>query len=103
MPTRSSARSQQGRGPQLNDSANENKENARLNGNKTKGRAKLKSSKVYCSCRKGDDGSPMILCAECNEWYVFIRFGFNALFSEHRCQVSFQLHCIERERCRRNW
>lgn len=69
MPTRSSARSQPGQGAQLDDSAVENKENARLSGSKARGKAKPKT-KVYCSCRKGDDGSPMILCAECNEWYA---------------------------------
>eukprot|EP01114_Cavostelium_apophysatum_P017321 TRINITY_DN5119_c0_g1_i1.p1 TRINITY_DN5119_c0_g1~~TRINITY_DN5119_c0_g1_i1.p1 ORF type:complete len:379 (-),score=119.02 TRINITY_DN5119_c0_g1_i1:100-1236(-) len=24
---------------------------------------------IYCICRKRDDGSPMICCDECNEWY----------------------------------
>ncbi|KAJ3526469.1 hypothetical protein NM688_g8259 [Phlebia brevispora] len=27
--------------------------------------------KVYCSCKQPDDGSPMILCSECKEWYHF--------------------------------
>ncbi|KAK0188946.1 hypothetical protein F5146DRAFT_688014 [Armillaria mellea] len=30
-----------------------------------------KSKKVYCICRKGDDGTPMIQCAECTDWYHF--------------------------------
>ncbi|KAF9565828.1 hypothetical protein CPC08DRAFT_140809 [Agrocybe pediades] len=25
---------------------------------------------IDCICTKGDDGSPMILCAECKIWYV---------------------------------
>lgn len=24
----------------------------------------------FCICRKGDDGKPMVLCSNCNEWYV---------------------------------
>lgn len=27
-----------------------------------------KTRKMYCSCRQPDNGSPMILCSECNEW-----------------------------------
>ncbi|PBK99443.1 hypothetical protein ARMGADRAFT_503355 [Armillaria gallica] len=30
-----------------------------------------KSKNVYCICRKGDDGTPMIQCAECTDWYHF--------------------------------
>lgn len=26
---------------------------------------------VHCMCSMGDDGSPMILCAECKIWYHF--------------------------------
>ncbi|KAJ7760574.1 hypothetical protein B0H16DRAFT_1884744 [Mycena metata] len=26
---------------------------------------------IYCLCRKGDDGSPMVNCGECDEWYHF--------------------------------
>jgi hypothetical protein len=34
-------------------------------------RKSLRSSgPVYCSCQKGDDGSPMILCDECKLWCV---------------------------------
>ncbi|EKM81754.1 hypothetical protein AGABI1DRAFT_112005, partial [Agaricus bisporus var. burnettii JB137-S8] len=37
---------------------------------------KQKSSRpiktAYCTCTKGDDGSPMIRCAECKIWYHFI-------------------------------
>ena len=29
---------------------------------------------VYCICRKGDDGSPMIFCSHCQEWSVDIFF-----------------------------
>lgn len=25
---------------------------------------------VYCLCRKGDDGKPMVLCGACNDWCV---------------------------------
>lgn len=52
----------------------ENKENAKMNGGKAKGKAKprtaSKGSKVHCLCRKSDDGSPMIRCEECKEWCV---------------------------------
>ncbi|KAK0202607.1 hypothetical protein DFS33DRAFT_1341611 [Desarmillaria ectypa] len=30
-----------------------------------------KSEKVYCICRKDDDGTPMIQCTECTDWYHF--------------------------------
>ncbi|KAJ7504346.1 hypothetical protein B0H11DRAFT_1905589 [Mycena galericulata] len=26
---------------------------------------------VYCVCRKGDDGTPMVNCGECEDWYHF--------------------------------
>ncbi|KAJ3824385.1 hypothetical protein EV361DRAFT_927257 [Lentinula raphanica] len=29
------------------------------------------SDKVYCTCRKGDDGTPMIHCSQCNDWLHF--------------------------------
>jgi hypothetical protein len=35
-------------------------------------------AKVFCTCRKGDDGTPMVFCGECNEWLV-----------------SFNSHCLE--------
>lgn len=27
-----------------------------------------KVAEEFCICRKGDDGKPMVLCANCNEW-----------------------------------
>ncbi|KAI0705186.1 hypothetical protein BC835DRAFT_1314819 [Cytidiella melzeri] len=30
-----------------------------------------KTPKVHCSCSLPDDGSPMIHCSECKEWYHF--------------------------------
>jgi hypothetical protein len=48
----------------------------RLNGVKAELKPKTKvankARKMYCSCRQPDDGSPMILCAECKEWCVGI-------------------------------
>lgn len=32
---------------------------------------------VYCLCRKGNDGSPMICCSLCGEWYHFKCVGLN--------------------------
>ena len=29
------------------------------------------SEKLYCTCRKIDDGSPMVSCCECNFWFHF--------------------------------
>lgn len=26
------------------------------------------AAEVFCLCRKGDDGKPMVFCAECNDW-----------------------------------
>ncbi|KAJ7898426.1 hypothetical protein B0H13DRAFT_2664550 [Mycena leptocephala] len=34
-------------------------------------KSKTPTSAVYCLCRKGDDGSPMVNCGECEEWYHF--------------------------------
>lgn len=27
-----------------------------------------KSNEAFCLCRKGDDGRPMVFCAECHDW-----------------------------------
>ncbi|KAJ7155369.1 hypothetical protein C8R43DRAFT_1065913 [Mycena crocata] len=35
-------------------------------------RAKSPSPAIYCLCRKPDDGSPMVNCGECDEWYHFV-------------------------------
>jgi hypothetical protein len=32
--------------------------------------ASKKNAKMYCTCKKGDDGTPMVYCAECNDWYA---------------------------------
>ncbi|KAJ7180665.1 hypothetical protein C8R46DRAFT_1070186 [Mycena filopes] len=34
-------------------------------------RAKSPTPAIYCLCRKGDDGTPMVNCGECDEWYHF--------------------------------
>ncbi|KAF8892270.1 hypothetical protein BD779DRAFT_1511945 [Infundibulicybe gibba] len=34
-----------------------------------KSKAPIKA--VYCLCAKGDDGTPMVHCSECKEWYHF--------------------------------
>ncbi|KZT71960.1 hypothetical protein DAEQUDRAFT_706216 [Daedalea quercina L-15889] len=52
----------------------DNKENAKTNISKSKNkrpRTASKASKAHCLCRKPDDGSPMIRCEECKEWYVY--------------------------------
>ncbi|KAH8093285.1 hypothetical protein BXZ70DRAFT_392172 [Cristinia sonorae] len=63
------------------DSTPQDKENSTVHGNtiklppvsaKPKPRSsKPRAPKVHCLCKKPDDGSPMILCSECNEWYHF--------------------------------
>ncbi|EMD38932.1 hypothetical protein CERSUDRAFT_104220, partial [Gelatoporia subvermispora B] len=70
MTSRPTGRTRQSR---ASDAASpHNKENATINGEKTRGKAKPRvEGKVYCSCRKPDDGTPMILCAHCKEWYHF--------------------------------
>ncbi|KAI0708842.1 hypothetical protein C8T65DRAFT_649641 [Cerioporus squamosus] len=47
------------------------KENVKMNGIQSKGRVTRKSSKAYCLCKKPDDGSPMIHCSACKDWYHF--------------------------------
>ncbi|CCM01815.1 uncharacterized protein FIBRA_03883 [Fibroporia radiculosa] len=53
----------------------DNKENTKIPATVAKGKSKprvaSKASQVHCSCRKPDDGSPMIRCEECKEWYHF--------------------------------
>jgi hypothetical protein len=45
------------------------KENDRYHTNaKVDGKARQSAAKLYCLCRKGDDGSPMVLCSECQDW-----------------------------------
>ncbi|KAJ6591535.1 hypothetical protein DFH09DRAFT_1273453 [Mycena vulgaris] len=34
-------------------------------------RSKSSTPASYCLCRKGDDGSPMVNCGQCEEWYHF--------------------------------
>ncbi|UZJ54489.1 hypothetical protein CBS101457_003809 [Exobasidium rhododendri] len=44
---------------------------------------------VYCTCRKGDNGKPMVSCAECNEWFHFKCVGLTkkvaATLAEYVC------------------
>ncbi|CDO75985.1 hypothetical protein BN946_scf184548.g2 [Trametes cinnabarina] len=51
--------------------AQDEKENVKMNGSSGKSRVTRKSSKVYCICKKPDDGSPMIHCASCKDWFHF--------------------------------
>ncbi|KAJ7765491.1 hypothetical protein DFH07DRAFT_1058909 [Mycena maculata] len=80
-----------------------------------KGRSKSKSQSekedkeeeadgnVYCVCRNGDDGSPMVNCGECDEWCVFssipairsasfsLRFRFVAT---HNLLFRYHFNCV---------
>ncbi|TBU36508.1 hypothetical protein BD309DRAFT_1013470 [Dichomitus squalens] len=60
-------------GPQTQDTAviSDNKENFRMNGSLGKVRATKRGAKIYCLCKKPDDGSPMIHCSSCKDWYHF--------------------------------
>lgn len=61
---------------QLHGADTSEKENIKTATSSTKSsaapkRPKSKSPKVaHCTCSRGDDGSPMIHCAECKTWYV---------------------------------
>lgn len=33
-----------------------------------KGKSKSEPNVTYCTCTKGDDGSPMVQCGECQTW-----------------------------------
>lgn len=35
---------------------------------KAKTKAAAAAKKVYCLCKKPDDGTPMVNCAECKDW-----------------------------------
>jgi hypothetical protein len=30
-----------------------------------------KVPEVFCACRREDDGTPMVYCGECQDWYVY--------------------------------
>ncbi|PIL25119.1 transcription factor [Ganoderma sinense ZZ0214-1] len=47
------------------------KENVNMNGSSGKARAAKRGAKTYCLCKKADDGSPMIHCSTCKDWYHF--------------------------------
>ncbi|KIJ65580.1 hypothetical protein HYDPIDRAFT_88457 [Hydnomerulius pinastri MD-312] len=38
---------------------------------KTTNDGKMKEKSNYCLCNQPDDGSPMVCCSACNEWYHF--------------------------------
>lgn len=48
---------------------NQDKRNS-LNGESKPLAKKRKKKHVFCSCRGKDDGTPMICCGQCREWYV---------------------------------
>lgn len=53
-------------------------------GSTGKGRAMstVSADKPFCTCKKGDDGTPMIYCTECKDWYVWFSgliFGYLSL------------------------
>lgn len=58
------------------DTSSTEKENAKAKnttktGKKQPARAngrKVNVKKDYCTCKKGDDGTPMVFCAECKDW-----------------------------------
>ncbi|KAJ7890537.1 hypothetical protein B0H14DRAFT_3081675 [Mycena olivaceomarginata] len=49
---------------------------------KSSKRAKSPTPAVYCLCRKGDDGSPMVNCGECDEWFHFACVNLSELNAE---------------------
>ncbi|OJT02887.1 hypothetical protein TRAPUB_6557 [Trametes pubescens] len=52
--------------------AQDEKENVKMNGPSGRARVTRKSSsKPYCICKKPDDGSPMIHCTSCKDWFHF--------------------------------
>ncbi|KAI0350712.1 hypothetical protein OH77DRAFT_1412629 [Trametes cingulata] len=42
-----------------------------MNGPSARSRVTRKGSKTYCICNKPNDGSPMIHCASCKDWFHF--------------------------------
>ncbi|KAI1793537.1 hypothetical protein LXA43DRAFT_1001195 [Ganoderma leucocontextum] len=47
------------------------KENVNMNGSSGKAKTAKKGAKTYCLCKNADDGSPMIHCSSCKDWYHF--------------------------------
>ncbi|KAI0644219.1 hypothetical protein C8Q79DRAFT_974759 [Trametes meyenii] len=76
MSTRPATRSQQAARveapPQEQEASSvDEKENIRLKGTSGRSRVTRKALKTYCICKKPDDGSPMIHCASCKDWFHF--------------------------------
>ncbi|KAL0575976.1 Transcription factor bye1 [Marasmius crinis-equi] len=45
-------------------------------------KGKTKVEEVFCSCKKGDDGTPMVYCIECKDWYHFSCVGLDERTAE---------------------
>lgn len=82
MSTRSAVRTRQASRAETSNQASQEaasaaqdeKENMKVNGPSGRTRVTRKSSsKPYCICKKPDDGSPMIHCASCKDWYVALQ------------------------------
>lgn len=43
-----------------------------MNGSSGKAKASKRGAKTYCLCKKVDDGSPMIHCSSCKDWYALL-------------------------------
>ncbi|PWN37836.1 uncharacterized protein FA14DRAFT_170608 [Meira miltonrushii] len=63
---------------QAQDGVNEEKADSEKSGEKSIRNA----AEEFCICRKGDDGKPMVLCANCNEWYHFKCIGLTKKAAE---------------------
>ncbi|WFD04400.1 Transcription factor bye1 [Malassezia obtusa] len=57
---------------------------------------------VYCICRKSNDGSPMICCSTCGEWYHFRCIGLTKRaaedLDEYVCQACTEKEAKEEQR-----
>ncbi|KAF5350240.1 hypothetical protein D9758_007833 [Tetrapyrgos nigripes] len=54
--------------------AKANGKGAGSSGSATKAKSKKGATKapdVFCTCRRNDDGTPMVYCGECQDWYHF--------------------------------
>ncbi|EED81881.1 predicted protein [Postia placenta Mad-698-R] len=68
------------------------RENVKLDSTKGKGKPRPHiASKVFCVCRKPDDGTPMIRCEQCREWFVFSATGLGAI--RLNC-VRYHFRCV---------
>lgn len=58
---------------------------------KARAMSTVSADKPFCTCKKGDDGTPMIYCTECKDWCVGSSVFYLWLFIALVLKVAFLL------------